>query len=125
MYRIAVRRHARLLLGSQVVVADNPFVDLRLHLRTDLEGGVVLDLDPAALRFLATALRNMRASYRNAKRSLRLRLFALERGPGAVCTGRAEGGQSSSARRSGRAGRVGECGGSALTAAMQAARASA
>lgn len=73
MHVITVTPDSRLLLGSQVVVADDPFVAprLRVHLRTDLESGVVLDLDPAALRFLAATLRSMLSSYRDAERSLR------------------------------------------------------
>lgn len=73
MHLITVTPGARLLLGSQVVVPDDPFADprLRLHLRTDLESGVILDLDPEALRFLSSTLRNMLDSYRDAERSLR------------------------------------------------------
>lgn len=73
MHRITVTHGARLLVGSQVVVPDDPFTDprLRLYLRTDLEDGVILDLDPAALRFLSSTLRTMLDTYRDAVRSLR------------------------------------------------------
>lgn len=73
MHVITVTPDSRLLLGSQVAVPDDPFADprLRLHIRTDLENGVILDLDPTALRFLAATLRAMLASYRDAERSLR------------------------------------------------------
>ncbi len=73
MHVITVSPASRLSLGSQVVVPGDPFTcpRLRLHLRTDLDRGVILDLDPDALRFLAATTRTMLASYQAAERALR------------------------------------------------------
>jgi hypothetical protein len=73
VHTITVSPAARLLLSSQVMVSGDPFTAprLRLHLRTDLEHGVILDLDPEAFRFLASSLRQMLSGYQAAERAIR------------------------------------------------------
>ena len=73
MHLITVTPATRLLLGSQLVVTDDPFLPprLRLQLRTNLDSGVILDLDVDSLRFLSASLRTLLATYQAADRPVR------------------------------------------------------
>ena len=71
MHTITIDPASRVLLSTQLVVADQPWVAprIRLQLRTDTDSGVVLDFgDAKSLQLLASATRTLLANYRATQR---------------------------------------------------------
>lgn len=62
MHTVAIAPNSRVFLGTQVVVAKQPWLPprIRLHLRTDADCGVILDFgNTDNLRFLISALQTL------------------------------------------------------------------
>lgn len=71
MHTIVIAPGSRVLLSTQLIVAEQPWPAprLRLQIRTDTDRGVILDFgDLDGLRFLASATRALLTSYRATQR---------------------------------------------------------
>ncbi len=71
MHTITIAPGSRVLLGTPLVVPEEPWPAprIRLQLRTDTDCGVILDFgDIDSLRFLVSALRTLLADYRATQR---------------------------------------------------------
>lgn len=74
MHTIVIAPGSRVLLSTQLVVAEQPWPAprIRLQLRTDTDSGVILDFgDLDGLRFLASATRALLTNYRATQRLAR------------------------------------------------------